>query len=86
MSLTMNAEASSSEGGRLGLESSETEPLIADSEFTGDYGTAAPLSRSDATPTNGNGTPSKPQHEQPKRRIGVFSAVFIIFNRLIGTG
>ncbi|PPQ86026.1 hypothetical protein CVT26_013963 [Gymnopilus dilepis] len=82
----MNAEGSSSEDRRLGSEFSETEPLIADTEYTSNYGTEAPLLRSDASSANGNGTPSKSQRAQPKRRIGVFSAVFIIFNRLIGTG
>jgi len=40
--------------------------------------------------TEDNGTESsivnEPTESMPKRQIGVVSAVFIIFNRLIGTG
>lgn len=60
------------------MEVPDTQYLLAPTATSLRYGTVD-LNNEDLT---GNGTKPEP----PRRQIGVFSAVFMIFNRIIGTG
>ncbi|KAF8907294.1 amino acid/polyamine transporter I [Gymnopilus junonius] len=76
--MSLSPETLPEDSNHHALHHSEIEPLISTpgDQGTGNYGTATTVV-TDAAAL---------KHEQPKRQIGVVSAVFIIFNRLIGTG